>query len=389
MKITHICLCGPVTDNFSYQDNLLPKFHKELGYEVSVITSKFIWNDKGELDIDPRDIYYNENEIKTIRLKTATNKNSKFKRYKGLRSTLFMENPDILFIHGVQFIDIKEIVKYLKDKRKIRVYVDNHADFSNSAKNWFSRKILHQIIWKRCAKLIEPYTNKFYGVLPARVDFLKEIYDLPEDKVDLLVMGADDYEVQRVTESNVRQIIRHRHGISDNDFLIVTGGKIDAFKKQTILLMKAIRKINNPNIKLLVFGSVSKELREDLQDLCDGKLVQYIGWLNSSKSYDFFSAANLVVFPGRHSVFWEQVVGMGIPIVCKYWSGTTHIDLGGNVEYLYLDSSDEIESKLLDIYFDSKKYEKMLNVSRDKGIKLFSYKEIAKYAIDFQIDSEY
>ena len=40
--------------------------------------------------------------------------------------------------------------------------------------------------------MINPYVNKFYGVLPARVDFLINEYKLPKNKVELLVMGADD-----------------------------------------------------------------------------------------------------------------------------------------------------------------------------------------------------
>ena len=56
--------------------------------------------------------------------------------------------------------------------------------------------------------------------------------------------------------------------------------------------------------------------------------------------------ANLVCFPGRHSVFWEQVAGMGIPMLVKYWNGTTHVDMDGNVEFLYQDSVQEIQEKL-------------------------------------------
>lgn len=67
MKITHIALCGPVTGNLTYQDNLLPKYYKEMGLDVSMITSKYIWNE-GNIGIDNRDVYNNEYDIKTIRL---------------------------------------------------------------------------------------------------------------------------------------------------------------------------------------------------------------------------------------------------------------------------------------------------------------------------------
>jgi peptidyl-tRNA hydrolase len=109
MKITHICLCGPVTDNWTYQDNLLPKYHKKLGYEVSVITSRYVFNDKGQLVIDKRSEYINEHGVKIIRIenKYRTTINSKFKIYDNLYKTIEEEKPEILFIHGVQFINLE------------------------------------------------------------------------------------------------------------------------------------------------------------------------------------------------------------------------------------------------------------------------------------------
>jgi len=200
MKITHIALCGPVTDHMTYQDNLLPKFHKKMNFEVSMITSKYIW-DKGFIGIDYRDKYKNEYGIKTIRLesKFSTNINSKLKLYKNLYEVLLDENPDILFIHGVQFLNIIDIIKYVKMHAHVKIFVDNHADFSNSARTWLSKNILHKILWRKMAKMIEPYTTKFYGVLPARVKFLEDIYKLPIKKLDLLLMGADDEKVSKAS----------------------------------------------------------------------------------------------------------------------------------------------------------------------------------------------
>ena len=42
MNITHVCLCGLITEGFSYQENMLVKYHTLLGHKVSVITSQWI-----------------------------------------------------------------------------------------------------------------------------------------------------------------------------------------------------------------------------------------------------------------------------------------------------------------------------------------------------------
>ena len=361
-----------------------------MGLDVSMITSKFIYNSEGKIVTDERDIYVNENGIRTIRLKTKYNAtiNSKFKKYNDLYRSIELEKPDTLFIHGVQFIDIKEIVRYLKYYPHVKVYVDNHADFSNSATNWLSKNILHKIIWRKCAKLIEPYTTKFYGVLPARVDFLIKVYKIPKEKVELLVMGADDEKVFEAKNPTVRKSIRKKYNISQSDFLIMTGGKIDRSKKQTLLLMKAIKELNKDNIKLIVFGSVADELKEGVNALADGTKVQYIGWIPADDSYNYFGAADLAVFPGRHSVFWEQVAGMGIPMLVKYWEGTTHVDVGGNCAFLHKDNVEEIKGEILKIYNDKELLSNMKRVAEERAMKIFSYRNIAQKSLDIKVEKD-
>lgn len=382
LKITHVSLCGPVTDYLSYQDNLLPKYHKKIGFDVSMITSKYIW-DKGNISIDNRDIYLNEYGIKTIRLESKKNTtiHSKFKRYQNLYETLSNEKPDILFIHGVQFLDVRNIVSYLDKNPQVKVYVDNHADFSNSATNWLSKNILHKILWRRMAKIVEPYTEKFYGVLPSRVDFLNEIYKIPKEKIELLVMGADDEKVETADDERLKEEIRHKYNILRDDFLIVTGGKIDQAKQQVFNLMNVVANLNDSKVKLIVYGSVIPEMKEQVNRLALNESIEYIGWIDNNQSYQLFSAADLVVFPGRHSVYWEQVVAIGTPLVVKYWDGTTHIDIGGNCKFLYEDTEEELSKVLKDIIYNQRNYDEMFKNAKNEKRTDFLYSQIAKKSI--------
>lgn len=384
MKVVHLCLGSFYPDNYSYQENLLPKFHKELGYEVEVIASTQSFDSHGKVCyLQNTGTYQNEYDIKVTRIpyKTESKIWKKLKRYQGCYDALKLANPDIIFVHGGQFLDIDQVVRYVKENPSATVYVDNHADFSNSATNWFSKNILHKIIWKHCEKEIEPFTKKFYGVLPVRVDFLKEMYGLPASKCELLVMGADDELVHAASDPNVRSKIRNKYGIKENDFLVMTGGKIDQWKTQTLLLMQAVRNIKAENVKLIVFGSVTQELQDQVDALADGKKVQYIGWVQSKDSYQYFAAADLVVFPGRHSVFWEQVTGQGIPMLVKDWPGTHHVDLGGNVVFLKEDSVSEIEKNINHLVECPDEYKKMKKIAKEKGMNVFSYKNIADRAL--------
>lgn len=59
------------------------------------------------------------------------------------------------------------------------------------------------------------------------------------------------------------------------------------------------------------------------------------------------------------------------PGLFKDWEGMRHVDLGGNAEFLYEDSVDEIKEKISEIYNDKEKYARMKKVVKKKESKLF------------------
>lgn len=380
-KVVHLCLANFYTDGYSYQENMLPKFHQKLGYETEIIASLDTFNKAGQFVQYSGDLAYrNEYDIPVRRLpyRSPEKLYRILRRYQGIREALEQAKPDMLFIHGCQFSDIDIVADYLKAHPDVKVYVDNHADFNNSATNFLSRNILHRRIWKRCAHVIEPYTSKFYGVVPARVDFLKEMYGLPAQKCDLLVMGADDDTVEKALRPEVRAKRRRAYGVSDDDIVIVTGGKIDHNKPQVLTLMRVVNSLSNSRVKLIVFGSVADDLKAEFDSSLTDKVI-HIGWRRSEDIYEDFAAADLVAFPGLHSVLWEQSVGMGVPGVFKRIEGFEHIDLGGNCLFFEKDDAQEYTTRILAAL---NTLDEMKTVAVAKGMKTFSYREIAKRALE-------
>lgn len=383
MKIVHINLCGPVTDNWTYQDNLLTKYQVKNGHEVTMITSQYIWGTDGQLAIDNRQLYINEDDVKVIRLesKFKTNINSKFKLYRNLLQNIKEERPEIIFVHGVQFLDLLSVIKYIKRNSRVRLYIDNHADLNNSAQNFFSKWILHRIVWKFLAQKILPYTKKFYGVMPSRVEFLQDMYSIPSESTELLLMGADDEYIKKYISNEKKMQRRREFRIDEKDFLIVTGGKIDKGKKQIITLMKAINNIDNSNLKLLIFGSIDFTLRQEFENNLTEK-IRYIGWVNAEETYEIFNTADLICFPGGHSVFWEQVVAIGKPLLVKNIDGISHLDFGGNIKYLMNDSLNEITTRINQIITHENEYISMQKIAENDFKENFYYSIIAKKSID-------
>ena len=118
MKIVHLCLASFFPDNYSYQENLLPKFHKELGYDVEVIASTQSFDEHGKVCyLSNVGTYRNEYDIKVTRLPYKTDNKiwKKLKRYQGCYEAIRRAKPDILFIHGGQFLDIDQVARYAKE----------------------------------------------------------------------------------------------------------------------------------------------------------------------------------------------------------------------------------------------------------------------------------
>lgn len=388
MKIVHLCLTGGYTEGLNYQENYLTKYHAKAGHDVYIITTMYCWhmNVWGKCH-DTN--YKNEYGVTVIRLpykyRLPYRLNTYIGIFKDFIRILEKINPDIIFIHNLQFQDLRKLKKYYKKHPSVVIYADNHSDFSNSARNVIAKNILYKIYWRNCAKSIALIVKKFYGVLPARVDFLKNIYKLPADKCSLLMMGADDDAIEKINKEHSRQHIREKYNIASDDFCIVTGGKIDSFKLQTLTLMKAVKNIDNPKLKLLIFGSIENSIKDKFYKLCDGEKIQYAGWAKGNQSYEYFSAADLVIFPGRHSVYWEEVAGMGIPMVCKYWEGTTHINVGGNVIFLKTDQQVELENVILRILNSPVIYNNMKRIAQGDVRKVFSYINLARVSIEENI----
>lgn len=384
MNILHLCLNSIVSDGWTYQDNLLSKYHSKCGHSVTIITSKWIYNEKGKLVYDSVNLdYINQDGVRIIRLpiKGRDNFNKKIKRFKALYSTIDSINPDIIFIHSLNSLENDTIIKYKKKHNNAILYADNHADLTNSGTNWVSKYLLHCCFWRHFAKKLIPYVRKFYGVLPARVDFLTEIYDIPKEKCELLLMGADDDLIKLTQNIMLKKEIRNKFQIDENDFLIVTGGKIDLWKTETLNLMRAINEIGGKT-KLLIFGSVDDRLKKEFNSLLSENVL-CCGWAKAEESYKYFSVADLVVFPGRHSVYWEQVVAQGIPMIVKKHYGTNHIDIGGNV--IFLDEC-SVESLIKNIRFIliRDNYKIFNDNAKSYRKNAFLYSEIAKRSIDYE-----
>ncbi|MEA5076900.1 MAG: glycosyltransferase family 4 protein [Coriobacteriia bacterium] len=385
MKIAHVCLTGPYNDGWTYQENMLARHHRLMGHDVVVLatpystdveTGKFQWFEVG------RSI--NTEDVQIVRLPPVFGRTpqrwSRLSVYRDVRRCLEAYSPDVVFVHGCQFLDAVAVAKYCRGHGATQLYVDNHADWFNSASNWVSRKVLHGIIWRTCAKALEPHACRFWGVTRGSCQFLSEVYGIPPTKVELLPLGADGDELGDADRVQIRAAVRGELGVSQGDFLVVAGGKIDR-NKNIHLLMRAIQSLTMPNVRLLVFGSVLDDVRDEFLYLAESPQITYVGWTKPLQIARYLCAADLAVFPGTQSALWSQTILAGVPALFRRWDGGTPVDIGGNCILLETGDAEEISGVLQRIMTDSRLYQTMRTAAQSSARMKFAYSRIARLAI--------
>lgn len=235
MKIVHITPAAPYNDNWGYQDNLLPRYHAKLGHDVSIITTNLIHKDGGIIAIDCGD-YVLQDGVHVYRFarhvyknKVLTSISHKIDIYPLLKEL----EPDFVFFHGLSSTTIIDVIKYKKKANKPCVIVqDNHVDYNiaYAAKSALRNKMIR--LFYRCLNHYSiKYVDKVYGVTPWRKMYAEDIFGIPSSKTDVLIMGADDEKLRFDKREEIRTAIRNQYGVRTDEFLIVTGGKIDSRKK--------------------------------------------------------------------------------------------------------------------------------------------------------------
>lgn len=379
MKILHVCLAAFYIDNYAYQENVLPRMHKKMGYDVRILASCESFVNNQSLGYVEPSSYINEDGIPVTRLPYRKglpfNVAKKLRYYTGVSEYLKAYKPDLIFLHDIQFLDISKMVKYKIKQGNVVIVADGHTDYVNSARGFVSKNILHRIIYKNVIRRSEKYISRFYGTLPPRNRFMLEMYNIPETKLEYLPLGVDDEKIGSVNHTSDKEMISSKFHLDINDYLVVTGGKLDSNKKNVLNLMDAVAKLQG--VSLLIFGSFSKEIELQAKERLSEKIV-FAGWQNEADSMRVLSAADIAIYPYLHSTLWEQTAGIGTPLVVKSIPGFDHVNINGNCGFLENCDSTGIMKKIRECMVkDEELKEKAMQAK-----ETFMYSNIAKHVID-------
>lgn len=336
MKV--VMLCEFYNETLEYQENLLTKYYMKHGHEVTVVTSTFesvfdYYNDKHDNSTPPRTFYVGGAKI--VKLRYCYNILNRLRAYTSISGILEEERPDLIYVHDIM-LNLPEAIRYKKAHPECRMIMDYHADYSNSGKNWISRKVLHGILRKWFLDRARPHLSKIFAITPTTILFLHELYKVPVEDIELLPLGADLDFCAEVREREEGNILRRRLGIADDAIVIVSGGKLEPWKK-TELLIEAVRALSSRRLELVIIGDSGPEYADYKAGLLKAASampnVHFVGWLEARDIYKYLDLADLAVFPASQSILWQQAIAMGLPLVVG--------DVGGQ-DMSYLNLHDNI-----------------------------------------------
>jgi Glycosyltransferase len=385
VKIVHLIIRNEYTDGWAYQENLLPEAHHRLGHDVVVIATTINSLTHTDQESIPNS-QYEINGVRVIRLSPkAVLINKRLDIYNNIEKSLEREEPEVIFIHGINFLSLKEVDSYKRKHPKCVVMGDTHADAGNSMQKYrlINKVLLQRGLWKHIIqKHIAMFDVIYYVALQTR-QFALEQFSVPGKVMKYLPMGGDVLKEQLNNRYKIRQEVRNRIGVSPEDLLFVTGGRFRTSKK-LYELVDAFQMLKYPNAKLLIFGKFEDSVYENkvMNLMKKDSRIQFVGWLSPKQTTEAFLSADLALFSGTQSVIWRNAVACGLPIICRYTFGAEEIDVGGNAIHMFSDEPFSWKQILEHVIETPELLQRMKMNSIEKGIPFFDNDRIAQMVID-------
>jgi 1,2-diacylglycerol 3-alpha-glucosyltransferase len=140
----------------------------------------------------------------------------------------------------------------------------------------------------------------------------------------------------------------------------------------------ALNSLNNVNVHFILFGSIDQFFFSQLlEGVINKKNVHFIGWLNNKQVFEAMISSSCAIYLDRHSVLWEQAIGLGLPIIIKYDIDREYLNVENNVHFIYSDMLEEL-IQAFKLMTTESYYSYLRNNSIQKASVAFNFSRIIK-----------
>lgn len=376
MKILHCCLSCFYIDDYNYQENVLPSINKMDGHEVKIIASTETFIENSKLGYIQSGKYFTKDGIEVTRIPYKSYLPQfimkKVRHYDNVYNLIDEFSPDVILFHGVPAYELITIARYKKNHPKVKFFVDSHEDFNNSATNFLSKHILHKIFYKYIIKKTLPYIDKVLCVGYECFEFLRQLYDIPDEKMEYYPLGGIIFDDSVGQEKRNRK--REELKLKEDDILIVHSGKIDKLK-QTEKILKALIQVPNNKLKMIVIGSLADDVKENIESsISKDDRISFLGWKNGDELMEYLCASDLYVQPGGQSATMQNALCCGS--AAALYPHQSHKYLL-NDSVFYIETIDDIINVFKDISENREVLENKRIQSNEIAHEMLDYKVLA------------
>lgn len=134
-----------------------------------------------------------------------------------------------------------------------------------------------------------------------------------------------------------RDLKRKELGLQSNDFVFMSTGQLSTRKNHQVII-KALARINNPNVKYLIvgIGELENKLRELASDLNVSNRVIFTGYRNDIS--ELLYCANCFAFPSIQEglpVALMEAMASGLPVICSRIRGNVDLVVDGEGGFVF------------------------------------------------------
>lgn len=215
-------------------------------------------------------------------------------------------------------------------KNDTKIISTNGAFFASSEHRALGRKILTSPLLFTQINLTRLKTNFADKIVCiselAKQETMKHFGAL-ESKISVIKDGASEEFNPRVDGGPLREEL----GYSDDDFIVLYAGRLNE-EKGVQDLIKAVKKIDNPDIKILIAGEGNYRKKLEAMSKPLGKRVQYVGGIDYQEMPRYYAASDLFVLPS----YWEvqpltciEAMACGTPVIATKIGGVPEVVTDG------------------------------------------------------------
>ena len=321
MKIVH--LCNYYQPQMTYQESSLAYAHRDLGHQVSVVTSDryfpfpeyetTVQKILGERYVGTG--VFDDKGVTVYRLPVRVEKSARV-WLKDLEKVLLDIQPDFILCHGLFNFSAFRLL-WVSKRLNARIVFDEHI-IPSVVRTGLMSKMIYFLYRLFLTKKIERVAERIVGISDGCMPVLKQYLGFNTDKLKMIPLGTDVTVFK--PDASKRAQKRLELGILDNQIVVLYTGKI-YLGKNAELIIQAIDELNRPDLNIVsVFvGSVAIPFQETWGNIVSKAQhkVHHIKMVDTKELVSFFNAADIAAWPGLPTISTIEASACGCPIICS------------------------------------------------------------------------